>query len=369
MRHLKEKTRKVMNRLNIAMLTLHLPQKGENSGVDYQVHYLSNMLVSFGHKVTVFSLSDKPEDAIYNVNKIGIPQRAGRNNLMRAILYPFYLRLQNYDGYDIIHSHGNDFLFYKSKKIVIRTFYGTALMEAIFAKSWGRKIYQSIWYGLEFLSGINAKYSIGISEGTKKYLPFIKEVIPCGVDMELFKKKYRKSKKASILFIGTIQGRKRGKFLCSVFRRKIIIKYPKCELWLIADEPINGRNIQYFGRVSSNELVYLYNKAWILCSVSLYEGFGVPLIEAMACGTPVISSPNRGAIEVLKNGRYGAILNDNKISEGILSLLGNERRREKMSAKGLEYVRKFSFFNIAKRYEKAYYRLREIRELRNDEQK
>jgi glycosyltransferase involved in cell wall biosynthesis len=51
-----------------------------------------------------------------------------------------------------------------------------------------------------------------------------------------------------------------------------------------------GVRVRFVGRVSDDELVALYNMAHVVVQPSLYEGFGMPVIEAMACGAPVIAS-------------------------------------------------------------------------------
>ncbi|HBQ2641482.1 TPA: glycosyltransferase, partial [Klebsiella pneumoniae] len=55
------------------------------------------------------------------------------------------------------------------------------------------------------------------------------------------------------------------------------------------------------GRTSDQELASLYKSAEFLLFPSLYEGFGLPVIEAMACGTPVITSNTTSLVEISKN--------------------------------------------------------------------
>ena len=54
-------------------------------------------------------------------------------------------------------------------------------------------------------------------------------------------------------------------------------------------------------------LIELYQQAWLFCLPSSYEGFGVPYIEAMSCGTPVVATPNAGAREVLEEMAGGTL--------------------------------------------------------------
>ena len=64
-------------------------------------------------------------------------------------------------------------------------------------------------------------------------------------------------------------------------------------------------------------LAALLAEAWVFCYPSIYEGFGIPYIEAMAAGTAIVTSPNAGAGEVLKNGRYGIICDDDHFADDL----------------------------------------------------
>ncbi len=70
---------------------------------------------------------------------------------------------------------------------------------------------------------------------------------------------------------------------------------------------MRGEGIVNLGKkVPFEKLCELYQRAWILCLPSTYEGFGVPYIEAMASGTVAVASPNPGAKEILDNGKGSA---------------------------------------------------------------
>src|SRR5262249_231102 len=151
---------------------------------------------------------------------------------------------------------------------------------------------------------------VAISRNTQKYIPFIKHVIPCGVDLRAFTPGVARSARPALLFVGTMHGRKRGAMLLEMFRATIKPAVPEAAFWAVCENKVEGEGIKWFGRIPTPELIELYRTAWVFCLPSTYEGFGVPYIEAMACGAPVVASPNVGAVEVTDNGRCGLVARD-----------------------------------------------------------
>jgi glycosyltransferase involved in cell wall biosynthesis len=124
-----------------------------------------------------------------------------------------------------------------------------------------------------------------------------------------------------------------------------------------------SRNIVKLPFLPKQEVPLLYNLADVMILPSLYEGFGWPALEAMACGTPVVTS-NRGSLpEVVGN---AAIMVDpqdlDRLTEAVASVLTDNALREVMIAKGLEKARHFSWErNIEKTievYQEIYNRIR-----------
>jgi glycosyltransferase involved in cell wall biosynthesis len=114
-------------------------------------------------------------------------------------------------------------------------------------------------------------------------------------------------------------------------------------------------SVIFTGHVTNEELLALYNNASVFAYPSVYEGFGLPLLEAMACGCPVVSSNTSSIPEVCGK---AALLVDPKdpgaISEAILNIINNGRLRDELIREGLERVKLFSWKEAADRTHKIY---------------
>ena len=109
------------------------------------------------------------------------------------------------------------------------------------------------------------------------------------------------------------------------------------------------------GFVDSHELIALYNQATALLMPSLYEGFGLPVLEAMSCGCPVITSKCGSLPEVAGD---AAIFVDPKnvdeIAKEIRNVVNNQDLRKKLTMKGLKNAKKFSWEKTAHETIKVY---------------
>ena len=109
-------------------------------------------------------------------------------------------------------------------------------------------------------------------------------------------------------------------------------------------------DVKFPGLVSEQELIKLYNQAKIFVFPSLYEGFGLPPLEAMSCGTPVAAADSSSIPEIC--GANNAVFFDphdvNSIAETILSLYKNNDLQQKLIKNGLAHAAKFSWETAAK---------------------
>jgi glycosyltransferase involved in cell wall biosynthesis len=104
------------------------------------------------------------------------------------------------------------------------------------------------------------------------------------------------------------------------------------------------QHVRILGYLKYDELPYLYNLARLLVFPSLFEGFGIPVVEAMACGCPVACSNSTSLPEVI--GDAGVLFDPSDpedIAEKILSAWNDDNKLSEMSLDGLERVNKFQW--------------------------
>ena len=116
------------------------------------------------------------------------------------------------------------------------------------------------------------------------------------------------------------------------------------------------RRVTVLGYVAYEDLPRIYGAATALILPSLYEGFGLPPLEAMACNAPVVLSDNSSLREVA--GDAGLYINDplnsEDISGNILEIINNESLRERLRSKGSEQAQRFSWETTVQKTINAY---------------
>lgn len=120
------------------------------------------------------------------------------------------------------------------------------------------------------------------------------------------------------------------------------------EMKYIIEELGMENNVVILGWVEEEDLPYIFNKADAFIFPSLYEGFGIPVIQAMACGTPTILSNIDVLYEIAKDqalffDRFDPI----DLAKKIQQLLNDQELRNNLIIKGLEYSKNFSWEKCA----------------------
>jgi glycosyltransferase involved in cell wall biosynthesis len=221
---------------------------------------------------------------------------------------------------------------------------------------------------------------IAVSEATKKDLvkkiglPGEKiSVVHESVDQKVFKKigndplrdimsKYKITRGKYFLFVGTVQPRKNLERIISSFKDFISNSGQDINLVIAGSKGWKSKplyslprelgieaKVRFLGRVTDEDLVGLYNGATALVYPSLFEGFGLPILEANACGCPVITSDSSSMPEVV--GDAGILVDAGsreQITEAMKKMYTNDPFRNRLIDKGYINLKRFSWEKTAR---------------------
>jgi len=258
----------------------------------------------------------------------------------------------------VLHAVGDDYWLWRRRAPArVCTLHGSCLSEARWIHG-GRERLRMLLLGIaEILASLIADEAVAVSENTRRWLPWVRLVIPNGIDLRRFHPGGERSLHPSLLFVGTYHRRKRGKLLVEVFEREVLRVLPNAELWMVCEDAPQRPGVKVLGRVSDGELADLYRRAWVFCLPSTYEGFGIPYVEAMASGCPVVATRNPGAVEVTRNGRLGLIADDCQLGEVLAGLLASPADRDRLARDALASISRYDLGIVAAAYEDLYVRL------------
>lgn len=137
--------------------------------------------------------------------------------------------------------------------------------------------------------------------------------------------------------------------------RSLLVKGLTSDLYILANELGIGDAVRFTGYIPEQDLPYLYNLADAFIYPSLYEGFGLPALEAMACGTPVLASSTTSIPEIVD--REDLLFDPMSLEEmqnKITWLLSDDHLRKSVSMWGLGRAKEFTWEKTAEQTLKVY---------------
>ncbi len=184
------------------------------------------------------------------------------------------------------------------------------------------------------------------------------ELIPCGYDDTVyFKKPEIKKQEDVLLAVGRSFFQKNFKFSFEAWK-KLGDKRPN--FWLFGSEPdmkSMDEKITYHFKPSDEEVNDLYNKATAFVQTSRHEGFCLPLLEAMATGTPVVCTDAHGNRDFCIDGKTALLVDHDDIdglNKALDRVFSDDKLRQKMSRNALKEVKKYSWTAVTDRLVQFY---------------
>ena len=354
-------------------------------GVENHVYYLSKEVVKRGHKVAVICANEPNTTKEEIISEITVKRLSYIGKLANTNITPKLPFVLLNEDFDVIHTHlptpwsadWSAIISKIKKKTLIVTYHNNITGSGI-AK------YIAMFYNstsLKFL--LNRADKIIITQpnyiDSSPYLKSYKnkiEVIPNGVDVNKFKPiEVDKGDKSIIFFLSLLDKFHRYKGLNYLLSALKIVKKEISDVKLI----VGGKgklmseyknmanshglkdNIEFHGFIPDEKIVEYYNKCnvFVLPSISsTQEGFGIVLLEALACGTPVISTEIVGVAEDVKRNNAGIIVppkDPEALADAIIKLLDDKDLTKKMGANGRGLVEeKYTWKRVAEMTEKVY---------------
>ena len=354
---------------------------GELAGLGHYTYNLINSLIEIDGTNKYHLINYKKTGLFSDIDEIII--RDPFQRISKAFVWHLYsaIKLRQIENIDLVHNPSHASVFIRFKQKYICTVHD--LTPLLFPEH--HVLGRPLIFRMMFLTTLkNADGIIADSESTRKdILKYINipqgkiTVIYPGVDYERYKPLSKKEVQVInekyafefpyILYIGTLEPRKNIPFLIEAFhaikktgiKHKLVIvgrkgwKYK--EIFEIVERLGLQKDIIFTGYVPAEDLPKFYNAADLFVYPSLYEGFGLPPLEAMACGTPVITSNTSSLPEVV--GDAGIMVGPydvSKLADAMLKVLKDEGLRQDMIGRGLERAKLFSWEKTARETLRVY---------------
>ena len=360
------------------------------SGVGTHVLQLSKELVNKGHEVQVFSSNLSKERSKTTVSSYDLVEgiEARRFKVFKIprvfsgyVPSPSFVKALLGSDADIIHAHS--YVYFPTYVSA----FSKAIKKTVLVLTTHQPPTQSAFQNQLLMNMYNnsiGKFALGIADGIiaiteleKTFLAKVAgvqlkkiKVIPEGVDLKQFHPKGVKSKKKKeILYVGRLSSEKGLLYLIDAVP-KVISKYPSAKFVFVgedcgikqaiterAQEHEVEQNIEFLEPKFGADLAGVYRNANLFVLPSLYETFGLVILEAMASGLPVIATKVGGVPTLIKDGYNGYLVSpgdSNALAEEIIRLLSSHSLYKRMSKHNIETAKHYSWKRIVNSIENFY---------------
>lgn len=349
---------------NVLMLTDYFPPHA--GGVERAVYELARRLASRGTGVRVLTLTTRraaTQESLEGVEVVRVPgfdltRSAGAQLAVSPRAWPVLLKILETRKVDLIHAHN--------------LFFHLSLAGALLSRASGTPLVTTAHLGpVDRLGGaygtLAALYersvgalilrlshrTIAVSDAVARHArrlgarPESVIAIPNGVDTHRFSPATTNRESASkVIFVGRLIFNKGPQFLLDAIP-EVLCRHPGTQFEIVGDGPmrrqlesraarqgLNGR-VRFLGE--RDDVEHLLRKADVFVRPSLLEGMPLTVLEAMACGLPVIATPVGGTAELVEQGVNGYLVEPGcraELAERLCALLADRDLRREMGRRG-----------------------------------
>ncbi len=379
---------KADGKLNILILNWRDTKHVWAGGAEVYVHELAKRWVKDGHDVTLFCGNDGKNTRNEQVEGVNVVRRGG---FYTVYIWAFFYYIFKFRSkYDIIidsengvpffaplytrtpviglvhHVHSE--IIFKQLKLPI-----TSWPVAFIAKQLESKIMPFVYRNVQMVTVSNSSKSDMERIGFGRNSNII--IMSPGVDLNDLKPG-PKTVNPSILYLGRLKPYKSLETLIYA-TRNLAKTMPYIEvkiagfgesrkrLEVLVKELNLENNVKFLGRVSDDEKIKLLSSAWVFVQPSTMEGWGISVLEANACGTPVVASRVPGLVDSVKNKYTGITVevgNSKAFSKAIKKILIDDELRAKYEKNSLSWAENFDWNRISNNFAECIQTYIEIKE-------
>ncbi|MBO8161808.1 MAG: glycosyltransferase family 4 protein [Thermosipho sp. (in: Bacteria)] len=361
-----------MNILILNWRDISHPQAG---GAEKYVHEIGKRLVKKGHNVTLFCGSYPNANPYDKIDGIKIMRKGGKYTLyIWALVY----LVKNKDKFDVIIDSENGIPFFSpllfDKKRVI------CIMHHVHIEVFDRELPFPLNKIGKLLEGkvmpmlYRESLFVPVSPSTKKEMfekLFIRgnyfPIVYNGVPFEKLNIGHKKTRAPNLIYFGRVKRYKRIDHIIWVYKR--IKQRIKNVRLVIAGKMDRGYfkeilklnrelnlKVSFFDNVSEEKKVELLSQSWVYVITSMKEGWGISVIEANACGVPVVGYDVPGLRDSIRNEYSGLLVGNgdvDSLANEVMKLIENPKIRIKFSHNTKLWAERFSWEKSAERFERV----------------
>jgi len=347
------------------------------AGGHFGAHEFAKRLVGWGHKVTILSYRYRGSKKREVIDGIEIIRRGGKYTFNLAVFWLYFTKLRK--SYDITIEDLAKVPFYLptfgKPKVAIahHVFQGVYLKEIplllipiiwLLTQKLMPFFYKKVPIIAHSMSTRNDLISVGIPENNIR-------IVDLGLDHDTYEpNSSSKSKEASIVYLGRVKPYKNVDHAIRALAR-IKETLPQAMLSIAGQggSPALYRKLQrlaqklgvehtvrFYGEVTPEEKVRLYQSAWVFVHPSSKEGWGNTVMESNACGTPTVAYNVPGLRDSIRNEETGILVpygDVEGLAQALSRILSDPELREQLSQNSLKWASNFTWDKAAQVLEKV----------------